>query len=265
MKKNAFRLLLVLVLFGVSSCGINSDIMFRTPKGNNPNLTKGYRTISPDSLPTKSEADYRLTIDDQIQLTISPNDGRQIIEAATLTSENATRTSSQLGNLAYTIRTDGYVNLPVLGDVYLNQLTIRQSEDSLRKWYGKYYIDPFVIVTVTNKRVIIFPGGGGDAKVIPLTNNNTRLMEVIAQAGGIAQRGKAKSIKLMRSINGERVVIPIDLSKINNIAYSDIIVQGNDYIYVEPHPRVARQILQETTPFFSFISSVLLLFNYFSK
>lgn len=265
MRKSIYQFVIFLILFGVTSCGINSDIMLRSPKNNNGK--HNYKTISPDSLPTKSEGDYRLTIDDQIKITISPNEGRQILESATQTSTDGR--SSAIANLyrdiTYTIRTDGYANLPVLGDVQLNGLTIKQTEDKLKELYSAYYIDPFIIVNVTNKRVIIFPGEGGDAKVIPLTNNNTRLMEVIAEAGGLSQRGKSKSIKLMRMIDNERVVVPIDLSKVDNIAYADIIVQGNDYIYVEPHPRVVRQILRETSPILSFISSVLLLFNYIFK
>lgn len=263
MIKYAYQIFIIIVLFGVTSCGINSDIMLRTPKSNTSHQT--YRIVSPDSLPRKSEADYRLTIDDQIQITISPNGGRQIIDAATQTSDNIVRQNNQLANLAYTIRTDGYANLPVLGDIYLQGLTIKQVEDTLKQLYGQYYIDPFVIVKVTNKRVIIFPGEGGDAKVIPLTNNNTRLMEVIAQAGGLSRRGKSKSIKLMRMMGDERVIVPIDLSKVDHIAYADIIVQGNDYIYVEPHPRVLKQVLQETSPVLSFVTSILLLFNYFFK
>lgn len=265
MTKYALRFLIFLILFGVTSCGINSDIMLRTPKSNNPNSQKTYKVVSPDSLPRNSDADYRLTIDDQISLTVSPNNGRQILEILTRTTEGQQTTRMQGADIGYIIRTDGYVNLPVLGDVYLNKLTIKQAEDTLQKLYEKYYIDPFVIVSISNKRAIVFPGDGGDAKVVPLVNNNTRLMEVIAQVGGLSQRGKAKSIKLMRVIDGERVVVPIDLSKVDNIAYSDIIVQGNDYIYVDPHPRIIRQALQEVSPILSFVTTILLFFNYFKK
>ena len=62
------------------------------------------------------------------------------------------------------------------------------------------------------KRVIVFPGNGSDAKVIPLTNNNTTLTEAIAMAGGITDRGRANHIKVMRRVGSERKVYKIDLS-----------------------------------------------------
>lgn len=254
-----FSLLIVL-----SSCGVNSDIMFRSPKGDNANnASKYYEIVSPDSLPREREEDYRLTIDDKITLTVSPNNGKQIIEGITNTGENKSNASAAFRNMEYTIRTDGFINLPLIGDVKLNGLTIKQTEDTLKQRFSEFYIDPFLMVTVVNKRVIVFPGGGGDAKVVYLENNNTRLMQVLAEAGGVSPRGKAKSIKLMRFVDNKRIIVPIDLSTLDGLAYADIIVQGNDYIYIEPNPRVMREVLQQATPFFSFVTSILLLFNYF--
>lgn len=258
----------VFLLFAISACGINSDIMFRTPKGHdNGQSSKYYKIVSPDSIPNQSLGDYRLSKDDKIKLTVSPNDGKQIIESMTQTSLDGTSATSSAiyKDLEYTIRTDGFVNLPLLGDIKLLGLTIKEAEDTLKKDYLKYYIDPFVMLNVVNKRVIVFPGGGGDAKVIYLQNNNTRLMEVLAEAGGLSTRGKSKSIKLMRMVDDKRIIVPIDLSTVNGLAYADIIVQGNDYIYVEPHPRVVRQALEQATPFLSFVTTILLLFNYFTK
>lgn len=265
MLKTANILSAIILLLVLSACGINSDIMFRSAKGEHQNnKSQYYEIVNPDSLPKEREEDYRLTVDDRLTLTVSPNDGKQIIENVTGTSEQATSTSGNIfRNIEYTIRTDGYVRLPLIGDVYLSGLTIKQAEDSLKKHYTEYYIDPFIIVKVVNKRVIVFPGGGGDAKVIYLKNNNTRLMEVLAESGGLATRGKSKSVKLMRFVNNKRIIIPIDLSTLDGLAYADIIVQGNDYIYVEPHPRVVREALQQATPFLSFVTSILLLLNYF--
>ena len=86
-------------------------------------------------------------------------------------------------------------------------------------------------------------------------------MEAIAQAGGITDRGKASTIKLMRKINGERVVYGIDLSTIEGLKYVDMIVQANDYIYVEPTPELAKEISKDVVPIVSILSSALLIFT----
>lgn len=267
MLKYRYIIYLILTLTGLGSCGINSDIMFRSPKGENMKQSNYYEIISPDSLPREKEEDYRIAFDDKITLTVSPNNGKQIIENITGTTSQGQGTSTSGANAfrnnEYTVRTDGYVNLPLIGDVQLKGLTIRQAEQELARLYSDLYIDPFVIVKVVNKRVIVFPGGGGDAQVVYLNNNNTRLMEVLAASGGINQRGKAKSIKLMRLVDGKRLIVPINLSTLDGLAYADIIVQGNDYIYVEPNPRVVREALQQTAPVLSFVTTVLLFINYF--
>jgi polysaccharide export outer membrane protein len=86
-------------------------------------------------------------------------------------------------------------------------------------------------------------------------------MEVIALAGGIAERGKSEKVKLMRVENGIRKVYTMDLSSIDGLKYADLIVQANDYIYVEPREQVAKEFLNNSAPILSLFSSVLVIFT----
>ncbi len=88
------------------------------------------------------------------------------------------------------------------------------------------------------------------------------MLEAIALAGGITERGRASKIKLIRKNDkGKRVVYKIDLSTIDGLGYADIIVQANDYIYVEPVPEIGREILKEVTPIVSLITSAALVIS----
>jgi polysaccharide export outer membrane protein len=60
-------------------------------------------------------------------------------------------------------------------------------------------------------------------------------------------------------------VYTIDLSTIEGLKYSDMIVQANDYIYVEPRPNLVRGVLAEFTPVITGISSLFLIFTIFQK
>ena len=120
-------------------------------------------------------------------------------------------------------------------------------------------------VKITNQRVVVFPGNGSDAMVILLSNANTTLMEAIAAAGGITERGKANTIKLMRKENGIRKIYNIDLSTLDGLKYVDMVVQANDYIYIEPNPELAKEVLKEIAPIVSILSSAILIFSIFSK
>lgn len=227
--------------------------MFKEAKG---------ETAITDSIPMSPKEDYKIAADDRLTFTLSTNNGKSIIE-----SMSGIRTENQGSNtnIQYTVRQSGKVELPIVGEVLVQGLTISQCEDTLQKLFSKEYQEPFIQVAITNQRVIVFPGNGADAKVIPLLNNNTTLMEAIAQAGGIPERGKARSVKLMRREGGERKVYKMDLSTIEGLKYTDMIVQGNDYIYIEPNPELAKGVIKEVAPIITILSSALVIFTVFTK
>lgn len=232
----------------VSSCGVNSNVMFKEAKGAKIN----------DSIPLTPTEDYRISIDDKFTFNLSTKDGTRIIEDMTGISTEPRMDSPEL---EYVVRQNGEAKLPIIGLVKVEGLTIAQCEDTLEAKYGEKFQDPFVQLRVTNQRVIVFPGNGSDAKVIALLNSNTTLMEALAQAGGITDRGKASSIKLMRKVNGERVIYTLDLSTIDGLKYVDMIIQANDYIYVEPTPELSKEIAEDVVPIVSLLSSAIIIFS----
>jgi polysaccharide export outer membrane protein len=250
MKKSICFLSFLLIILALQSCGVNSNIMFKTPKGNE---------FKYDTIPMQPKEDYRISGDDRFIFTISTNSGQRIIERMSGLASSQGMTAGQ--QLDYLVKSDGYVNLPILGEIKVDGLTVKNLEDTLKQMYSAEFQDPFVQVRLTNQRVLVFPGNGGDAMVVPLQNSNTTLMEAIASAGGITERGKAKSVKLMRLVAGKREVYLIDLSTIDGLIFADMIVQANDYIYVEPNPRIGRELLEQATPFITILSSVFVIFT----
>jgi polysaccharide export outer membrane protein len=242
------------IIVSLSGCAINSNIMFKEAKGE--------EMVPSDSIPLNPKEDYKISIDDKITFSLSTNDGKRIVES--LSGVGDMNRMQGIGQ-EYLVRKTGFVELPVVGEVKIAGLTLAQCEDSLEKQFSKEYQDPFVQVKVTNQRVIVFPGNGADAKVVPLMNNNTTLMEAIAQAGGITERGKARSIKVMRREGDIRKVYKIDLSTIEGLPYADMIVQGNDYIYVEPNPELTKGVVKEIAPILSIFSSALVIFTVFTN
>lgn len=242
--KQIFYFLLPLFFY---SCGVNSNVMFKVPKSQ----------VNYDSIPMAPVEDYRISVDDKITFTLTTNNGANLINQQSGVSEDVVR---GVVPTEYVVRRTGEAELPLIGMVKVEGLTIEQCEDSLTKLYSSYQ-EPFVQVRVTNQRVIVFPGNGSDAKVIPLVNANTTLMEALAQAGGITDRGKANTVKLMRKVGDKREVYGIDLSTIEGLQYVDMIVQANDYIYVEPKPELAREISTDVVPVISLLSSALFIFS----
>lgn len=245
---------LIFALFSfllLQSCGVNKDLMFRSPKG---------EVVKSDSIPLKPTSDYVISPDDKFTFALYTNNGESIINGMSGVTKNENTKSP----MEYVVRTNGTADLPIIGNVKVSEMTIPECEKMLAATYAEKngYKDPFVQVQITNQRVIVFPGSGGDAKVVTIQNNNTTLMEVIALAGGIADRGRADRIKLIREINGVRTMYTLDLSTVEGLKYADLIVQAHDYIYVEPNEEVAKEVVERAAPIVSIVSSMFLIITF---
>lgn len=207
---------------------------------------------------------YKLSPTDAVQMRLFSNDGFKLIDIS------GSGTTNLSGNnvgayIEETIDKDGLLKLPLLGKVKISGLTLREAQDFLEKEYDLYYKKPFIQLKITNKRVIVFPGNAGSAKVVPISNNNMTVFEALAYAGGITEDGKAYRIKLIRNTNQKPLVYLIDLSKIDGISQGNITVLANDIIYVEPRPRFVQRAISEITPYLSIITTSLALFYIIKK
>jgi polysaccharide export outer membrane protein len=179
--------------------------------------------------------------------------------------DNSVNMNQQRLIVDYLVRQDGKANLPLVGEVLAKGLTLVQLEDTLRSKLSKNFINPFVQIRLSNQRVFFF-GDRGKANVVYLQNTNTSLIEVIALAGGLAESARSNSIKVIRRLsNGKREIYKVDLSTISGLKEAELIVQGNDFIYVDYKPRIASSLFNEVGPWLSLVTTSLAVIAIFSK
>jgi polysaccharide biosynthesis/export protein len=252
--KNPIALLLAGLMFW-SSCTINSHVMLKTPKD-----------YVFDTPPDKPIDEYIISVNDILQFRLFANDGFQLIDIAAGQSGLGSQAAlSARSNISYVVQADSLARLPILGNINIVGKTIVEAEAFLQAEYAKFYVEPFIILTISNKRVIVFSGTGSSASVVPLSNNNTTLIEVLGLVGGISPNSKASRIKIVRQTKVKKDVYLVDLSTIEGIKAGSMIVQANDIIYVEPNPNLAREALADITPVFSLLSTALLVWATFSN
>lgn len=239
--------MLALAMLMITGCTINRDIMFKTP-----------RDYAFDTIPDTVGRQFKIQPDDNLSFRLFANDGFKMIDL--VDERQQANLNYNRVQFNYIVDPDGTTKLPVIGKVHLAGLTVRQAEMLLEERYSTYYQKPFVLLTVGNRRVVVFPGGGGDAKIVSLENNNTTLLEVLASAGGIANRGDAHRVKLFRrKENGGREVYQFNLSEIEGLKYGDIVMQADDVVYVQPNPEIAQGILHEITPLVTLLTTAILV------
>lgn len=210
--------------------------------------------------------EYRIAVNDILMFRLFTNDGKRLMEFTT--GSNELQRNINFGDFTFPVLADGFVNFPEIGRVKVTDFTVIELQAELEKLYDSLYNDTYAVINVMNNRVIVFPGSGSNAMVIPIDNSNATVIEMLAAAGGIAQRGNASKVKLIRRTfkqdgEVESKVYLMDLSTIEGIRFANMTVQSNDIIYVEAVPELGREVLQELQPLISLISGMGLIYTVF--
>ena len=251
-------LVFILIAASLSSCTLmNPSIMFRA--------NQNYEfDIPPDTISPL----YRISLNDFISFRLFANNGFKIIDMI-----NNSVGANEMLNLTngdafqYLVMPDSTVRIPIIGSQKLVGLTIREAEYFLQEKFTEFYNNPYVILNVENRRVLIFNGRDGMGSVVPLMEENTSLIEALASAGGVSANGKAYKIKIIRNLRGgiDPEVYEIDLSTMAGLADADMIMQANDIIYVEPRLNLTTDILREIGPYMALISNTLIIIGYINS
>jgi polysaccharide biosynthesis/export protein len=235
------------VLF--ASCGsYKQNIMFRANDSAKPEVFKREASFT--------EKNYVIQKNDLLRLDVFSNKGERIIDPnPELTSNPATANAmeNRANQFNYLVELNGLVKFPMIGELKVEGLTLRQAEEIAQKEYANYFKEPFVVISYVNKRVIVLGALGG--QVIPLTNQNVSLIEVLALAKGLNNDSKAHNIKLIRGSN----VYQIDFSTIQGFRDGNMLVEPGDVVYVEPIRRPFTEALRDNFTIISVIVSLATL------
>jgi polysaccharide export outer membrane protein len=223
-------------------------------------MLKTPKNFKYDTLPKNPGTTYLISPNDVLEFRMYSNDGFKLVDMTNLEG-GATLNNNLRKGFEYHVEDDGTVKLPVIGRIALKGVTVREAETLLEEKYAAYYQRPYILLKVTNRRVTIFPGNDGSAKVVPLEYDNTTLLEALALAGGIFQNGKAFKVKLIRGDPTNPKVYLLDLSTLDGFRRSDPVLQANDIIYIEARPEYAQRVFSTIAPYISLITSTLVFYE----
>jgi polysaccharide biosynthesis/export protein len=212
--------------------------------------------------------EYKIDINDKLTFQLYTNNGFLLIDMFSNSGDGSTQPQRimQQNNLRggngslYLVRQDSLVEFPIVGDINLVGKTIKEAEVYLEILLSKFYVDPFIVLGVSTKRIFLFNGAsGGEARVVNLLYNNMTLFEVLATVGGISNTNSSKRIKIIRkSIDGIKI-FNANLSTIDGINQGNMIMQSHDIVYITPNFNLGSEIIQDINSVFSFISTISLV------
>lgn len=204
-------------------------------------------------LAQKKIEQYPIQPGDEMTIHVYSRDGFKLVDViGTIGVSGAIMGNNE--PTSYIVDNEGFAKIPILGQFYVKGYTESELEKVLSERFAGLFVDPYVIVHVNNRRALIFLGTG--AQVVKLNNSPTTLIEVLAQAHGIDQTGKAFRIKIIRGDLKNPEVQLVDLSTLEGMRKADLVIQNNDIIYIEKRNNYARELLNIITPVLGLVTTI---------
>jgi len=211
-------------------------------------------TTTDAQAPAVQPASYHIKPQDQLQIR-NLQDISYIVGGASATSGNSGGGGNSNGQV-FTVEEDGTVTLPALGHLKVEGLTRIQATQLIESLYKKNLLkDPIIELKVVNLKVTLM----GEVRTpgnFPLIKDNTTLVELLGEAGGLNPTGNEKNIKIIR---GGKQVTEIDLGDISSISDPNAVLQSGDIVYVSQNKRAIRN--DKVQNFSSIAQPALLLLN----
>jgi len=157
----------------------------------------------------------------------------------------------------------GNIEVPRLGTMHVQNMTIITLKDSLQTLFGEWLVNPIVDVKVMNKEITIL-GEVRNPQVVTIDTEQTRLLNIIAQANGFEFYADKKHIKVLRQVGEHVYIANIDLSENDHHTRRNITLYPGDVVLVPSRnsKRFDRQITN-IIPFASTATAIAILLNSF--
>ena len=243
-----FRPLPILIILVLCSCkAYKQDILFR--------LDDDFTSEDLAKAKASAESNYILRPNDILLLNVFTNKGERLIDPNFEMSQSMVNIQGQQQRdlFQYPVQVDGSVEFPMIGKINVEGMTLFEAEIEVASQFQDIYKDPFVKLRIQNRRVFVLGSPGG--QVIPIPNENTSIIEIVATAGGLQLGAKAQNIRLIRN----EEVYQIDLSTISGMKETNMNVEPGDVVYIEPWRRPWLETLKDVSPTLSLASSILTL------
>ena len=218
--KSKFTILLLVLLFSVSSCVTNKDLeYFRTSKD-----------VSKVKLNTN---EYRLQVGDLISVQISTVTEQQ---HDFFNKEQTSNSQLMMQNpylYGYLVKEGGFLDLPSLGKVKAEGFTLRELENIIKQIAVSYFEQPIVKLNIINFEVSVL-GAVNNPGNYKIVNPEANVLYALSLANDMTEYGNRKRVKVIRNNKEENRIFYVDLTDMKTLNNPNFMLQPHDVIYVAP-------------------------------
>lgn len=213
----------------------------------------------------KRPLDYKIQPNDNLYIRIFSLDEKTYLFFNMVSSSNQNQYTNDASIYlnSYSVDKNGYIDFPILGQVFVKDMTVEQVRDALQAGVNEYLTETMVIVKMVNFNITML-GEVHRPGQMKIYQDEINIFEAISMAGDLTDYANRKKIALVRQTESGSKVIYLDLNQADILTSEYYYMMPNDIIYVSPLG--IKQWGFAAFPYalvFSAISTALLLINYF--
>lgn len=236
--KSLYQLyILLMISILMASCGARKErTLFNSKSDFVTDTIKQVYVVNDQGI---SDAYYKIKVNDQLAIRNVQN--FEFGATATTSSlpgqsgSNQNTTGGTIQNiLSYPVESDGMVNLPAIGKVEVIGLSRREAALKIQDLYKtKLLKDPIIELSVVNLKVTLLGEFSKQGNFL-IERDNTTLIDILGEAGGITKTADPKSLKIIRGDRSHPEIIYVNLNDINSLASKKLVLQNHDIIVLQP-------------------------------
>lgn len=230
-------LLLLSIAIMLFSCGVRKKrTLFNAPSDIVTDTIKHVYVVNDQGI---SDAYYKIKVNDQLAIRNVQNfEFGATGNSSGITGNSGNNQNSVSGGisnvLSYPVELDGMVNLPAIGKIEVVGLSRREAAIKIQDLYKtKLLKEPIIELSVVNLKVTLLGEFSKQGNFL-LERDNTTLIDIIGEAGGITKTADPKTLKIIRGDRANPELIYVNLNDINSLASKKLVLQNHDIIVLQP-------------------------------
>lgn len=180
-------------------------------------------------------SDYKIQKQDILYVKITSTN-KEINEYFKIGNTTASMGNIQNSNFyldGFTVNDSGYLQVPVLGDLKVEGLTVKEANTLLQKRTNKYLNNAIASLKLVSF-YLDFLGEVNSQGRISVMQDHINILDAIAMAGGISDYGDKKNVLIVRKTANGTKTFRVDLTKRNLLTSDKFYLLPYDMIIVEP-------------------------------
>jgi len=224
---NTFKLIVLIGIIGFTSCIPQKKLRYLQE------LEESQYDTTSVSQNEKENSSYKIQSKDELYIMVNSLNPKTYVFFNGGNGQNQNSQSEIALYLnSYIVNDSGYVELPIIGQIFVQNLTLKDASMVIKDSLKKYLTEVTVIVKLSSFKVTLLGEVKRPGKYSAYVSQ-MNILEALALAGDMTPYGNRERVMLIREEDGKENIYIINLLDKNLLNYDKFNILPNDIIYVE--------------------------------